>query len=363
MRDRSRHLIASLLLLPLLAGCLQVQNIRIPQDTPADIEPLLEQHEFSRVRTLTAGHPEIDTLELQDRIASLESAYEDDILARSRALQSDNELLGAVELLSEALRRVPHSTQLRELRTKLEAQRVHQLEVNERNSLTARARYLLEWQQLYAAHVNLQTPSYEQRREHAKHENERITLSEKLLEHARHALQENELDVARSCANIAYQLNETADSVSLRNELQAMQKSRQASVRQAVNVRKAKIKLETDRDDKHETEKLLATTQQALINNKLQDAREAFTKIPPSTSQDSEVIAVQNTLDEAVGNRVKHLIMTGDTQYRAEKIFEALQTWSEALALDPDNTEVRERTDRANKVLANLEQLKRQQQK
>ncbi len=363
MLDRPLHLIASLLLLPLLAGCLQVQNIRIAQDTPGDIEPLLEQHEFSRVRTLTTGHPEIDTIELQDRIASLESAYEGDILVQSRALQAENELLGAVELLSEALRRVPHSSQLRELRTALEAQRVHQLEVNERNSLTTRAQYLLERKQLYAQQVNLQSPSYEQRREHAHHENERITLSDKLLEHARHALQANELDVARTCANIAHQLNETADSTVLQKELQAMQVSQQESVRQAVNVRKAKIKLKTDRDDKHETEKLLATTQQALSNNKLQDAREAFTKIPPSTSQDSEVIAVQNTLDEAVDSRVKNLIMTGDTQYRAEKIFEALQTWSEALALDPGNSEVRERTERANKVLANLEQLKRQQQK
>ena len=32
-----------------------------------------------------------------------------------------------------------------------------------------------------------------------------------------------------------------------------------------------------------------------------------------------------------------------------------------ALELDPDNAELRERTDRANKVLANLEELKRKQ--
>ena len=363
MRNRNLPLIASLLLLPMLAGCPQVQTIRIVQDNPGDVEPLLEQHEFARVRALTARHPEIDTIEMQDRIASRESAYEYDILEQARALEQGHELLSAVELLSDALRRLPHGTQLRELRTTLEAKRVHQLKVNERNSLTARAQYLLDRQQLYTQQVNLQAPSFEQRREHARYENERITLSGQLLEHARYALQVKELEAAATCLELAHQLDEATDTASLYAELQAMQKSHKDSVRQAVNVRNARIKRKNDRDEKSETEKLLATTQQALEANKLQDAREAFTKIPPSTSQNSQVIAVQNSLDQAVSKRVKHLIMTGDAQYRAEQISEALQTWHEALALDPGNTELRERTDRANKVLANLEELKRQQQK
>jgi len=265
-------------------------------------------------------------------------------------------------LLSEALQRVPHSTQLRELRTALETQRVHELKVNERNGLTARAEYLLDRQRLYAQQVNLQTPSYEERREHAQLENERTALSGQLLEHARYAMQTGEPGVAGTCLALAQRLDETADTGSLQAELQTLKQSQQETTRQATSVRNARIKRKSDRDDKHETEKLLVTTQQALDANKLQDAREAFTKIPPSTSQDSEVIAVQNTLDQAVSTRVKHLIVTGDAQYRAEKINEALKSWTEALALDPQNSEVRERTDRANKVLANLEELKRQQQ-
>jgi tetratricopeptide (TPR) repeat protein len=363
MLNRHRHLIASLLLLPLLAGCPQVQNIRIAQDTPDDIATLLEQDEFARVRNLTARNPGIDTTELQARITALEAAYENDVAAEARQLEDSDALLSAVELLSEALQRVPHSTQLRELRTAIETQRVHELRVNERNSLTARAEYLLDRQQLYAQQVNLQTPSYEQRREHAEYDNERIVLSGQLLEHARYALQADEPGVAGTCLALAKRLDETADTASLQAELKLMKQSQQETTRQATSVRNARIKRKTDRDDKQETEKLLVTTQQALDANKLQDAREAFTKIPPSTSQDSEVIAVQNTLDQAVSTRVKHLIVTGDAQYRAEKINEALKSWSEALALDPHNTEVRERTDRANKVLANLEELKRQQQK
>jgi hypothetical protein len=363
MRDRPLFLVLTLLVLPLLGGCPQMQGIRITPDSPGDIETLLEQHEYARVRNLATRHPGIDTMELQGRIESLEAAYERDMLVEARALEDDNELLKSVELLSEALRRVPHSTALRELRTRIESRRVHQLMVNERNSLTARAEYLLERQDLYRQQANLQDPGFEARRKHAQYEKESLALSARLLEHARHALDAEELDAAGTCLRLAYRLDGNADIAALEAELAGRQKVQQDSIRKAVNVRKARIKRNTDRREKDETEKLLATTQKALNDNKLHDAREAFTRIPPSTSQDSEVIAVQNSLDQAVSTRVEHLIVTGDAQYRAEKIHEALATWSEALALDPDNVEVRERTDRANKVLANLEALKRQQRK
>lgn len=361
MRNRYLHLFVSMLLL--LSGCPQVQNIRIAQDTPGDIETLLEQHEFARVRYLTASYPDIDTTKLQARIASLESAYEGDVLEQAQALGDDNALLDAVDLLSEALRRVPHSTQLRELRTAFEQQRVHRIRLNERNSLFTRAQYLLDRKRLYAQQLSLQTPGFEERREHTQREHERHTVADRLLEHARYAIQMEELDAAAECLSLARKLDDTPDTAALQAELQTLQKSRQETTRQATSIRKARIKRVTDRAEKHTTEELLTTTQKALDANKLQDAQAAFTKIPSSTSQNSDVIAVQNTLDQAVSTRVRHLIVAGDAQYRAEKIHEALKTWSAALALDPDNVEIRERTDRANKVLANLEELKRRQQK
>ncbi|MEZ5543154.1 MAG: hypothetical protein R3F42_14120 [Pseudomonadota bacterium] len=357
------RLSAAFLVLPLLGGCPQVQNIRMMPDSPTDMEALLEQNEFARVRNLTTDHPELDTRELQDRIATRESAYADDMLTQARDLADGDELLKAVDLLTGALRRIPHNTELRGLRTALETERLRQLRINERNNLTARAEYLLDHERLYQQQINLQTPSNEQRREHAQFEKESVELANQLLVHARDALADKELVIADTCLTLARQLDGTLDTAAVAAELEGLQKSQQESVRQATTIRNARIKRKTDREDKHATQQLLATTQKALSDNKLRDAREAFTRIPPSTSQDSEVIAVQNSLDQAVSTRIKQLILTGDAQYRAEKIQAALKTWSEALALDPDNIELRERTDRANKVLANLEELKRQQLK
>ena len=72
-------------------------------------------------------------------------------------------------------------------------------------------------------------------------------------------------------------------------------------------------------------------------------------------------MAVQQQLDKVVGTRVEELVASGDALYRAEKINPALNVWNEALTLSPENQEIRERTIRANKVLARLEELKRRQ--
>ena len=102
-------------------------------------------------------------------------------------------------------------------------------------------------------------------------------------------------------------------------------------------------------------------TRQALEQNNLQVARAAFMQIPAANSNNSEVIAVKKNLRAAVDQSVTELVATGDSLYRADNVLEALKHWNEAKSLDPENHALQERIDRANKVLARLEELKRQQ--
>ena len=104
-------------------------------------------------------------------------------------------------------------------------------------------------------------------------------------------------------------------------------------------------------------------TQQALVDDNLQVARAAFVQIPQSAREHEEVVAIHDDLDEAVEGRVSELITAGDVHYRADNVLEAIRTWTEGLSLDPENPELRERVERANRVLARLGELKRQQVK
>jgi hypothetical protein len=356
------------LLLPVITGCAGMGTINLGQDKPEDLDRLLEQHEYARARLLTSKHPSMDTLEVQTRIAGQETSYEKETYAEARALESANDLLGAVQLLSAALQKVPHSNALRELRNEIEPERIKQLQTNEREQLIAQARYILGQQQLYREQANLQTPSLAQRWEYTRTQKDAQAVATKLAEHGQQAWENNQPELAKTCLQLSLALHKTAEVDALLTAIHAREEaSKQVAIketrlaRKKASVQKEKTRKKEQQDQKKKTVVLLAEAQQALAKDDLQVARAAVVQIPPSAVDDSEVVAIQDNLEQAVEVRVRKLITKGDTQYRADNVLQAVRTWTEALSLDPDNRELRERVERANKVLARLEELKRQQ--
>jgi len=351
------------LLLPLLAGCPQMQAIRFSQDRPEMLDNLIEQHEFVRARQLTGRYPAIDTPEIQARISRLESEYASEKLALARKRESEDDLLSAVQTLTEGLEQVPHDDNMRSLRAKIEARREHQLRINQRGRLVARADYLFDQQQLYKQQGNLKAPGFMQRREMAHVEDESLDVARQLLEHARYARESGDNAAAKTCLVLSLELDESIEAHDMLVDILKVEQSNIRTAQQAIENRRAEQERQQAVREKQVTEQLLVATREALESNQLQDARVALAQIPSSTSTDTEVLAAQNSVEEVVGTRVRELLVKGDAEYRAEHILEALKNWTEALSLDPDNQEVRERIERANKVLARLETLKRQQQK
>lgn len=358
------------LLLPVMAGCSGMDTIRVGQDKPEDLDSLLQQHEYARARQLTSKNASLDTPGIQARIGGEEASYEQSIHTEAVALESENDLLGAVQLLSTALQKVPHSKSLRELRNTIEPQRVKQLQTNEREQLMARAIYVLGQQQLFREQANLESPSLGQRWENKRIVKEAKSLSENLLEYGQQAMDRKNMELAKTCLQLSQSLNETPEAGALLSRIYATEDAhKQVAIQETklaqkkVSIRKAKNRKKEQQDDKVKTEVLLADAQQALEKGDLQVARSAVVQIPSSAFTDSEVIAIRNNLYQAVDVRVKKLMATGDAQYRADNVLLAVRTWTEALSLAPDNPHLRDRVERANKVLARLEELKRQQRK
>jgi len=356
------------LVLPVIAGCSGMDTIHLGQDRPENIDGLLEQHEYARARQLTSKYPSLDTLEIQTRITGEETAYEENIHSQARKLQSGNDLLGAVQLLSDALQKVPHSTSLRKLRNDIEPERIKQLQTNEREQLIARANYILGQQQLYRNQTNLKAPSLGQRWEHTRNQKEAIELSEQLMDHGQQALETDNPELAKTCLQLSQSLHKTPEVDTLLANIHSEDEAHKQAVKQKTRLaqkkatrKKAKNRKKKQQDQKDKTGVLLAETRQALKEDDLQVARAAFVQIPSSAITDSEVLATQGDLNQAVDVRVQKLMAAGDMQYRADNVLLAVRTWTQALSLDPDNQQLRERVERANKVLARLEELKRQQ--
>jgi hypothetical protein len=355
------HILAMVLALLSLTACSQMDTMRIGQDKPEDLEPLVASHEYARARQLTGKYPALDTLETQAWITAQESEYEATVFAEARKLESENDLLGAVTLLSGALQKLPHSTLLRELRNGIEQERVEQLKANERKQLVSRAAFMLEQQQLYANKVNLESPSFSQRWENKRNAKEALELSSKLLEHGQYAMQNDRLDIAMECLQLSTALNPTDEADNLISEINTTRESRKQVEIKKASIKKAKKRRKVKQKQKDMTRVLVEETQLALAKHDLHAARAAYVQIPASSLQHSEVIYVRDKLDDAIKRRVDEILVAGDAQYRADQVLEAVRTWTEGLSLDPENPELRERVERANRVLAKLEQLKRQQ--
>ena len=358
---RIKALILLMSLLPLLGGCPQVSNIRIVEDAPDDLESLLADHEYMRARQLTGKYPSLDSNELQKRIRKLEQAYEKTVWNEATTLEANGELHTAVTLLSNALQKLPHSKRLRHLRNSIEQNRVFRLRVNDRNTLLAEGRYLSDQLRLHDEKGGLTPSDILRQVAHERNQSSAEKTSAQLVEHARLAIADGELDAAQSCLDVADSLHPMPEADELQAKLRSIRKTRAKASQQKASAKQARIKEKQTIIHREQTEKLLTETRTALKAGKLQLAREAFLKIPESRKEDEGVVAIQEQLDKLVGARVKELVASGDALYRAEKINPALNAWNEALALSPDNQEIRERTIRANKVLARLEELKRKQ--
>lgn len=358
---RIRPLLLFVALLPLLGGCPQVGTIRMIEDTPADLESLIADHEYSRVRQLTGKYPAIDSVELQNRLQRLERDYETTTWTEASLLETSDSLHEAVQTLSVALQKIPHSNRLRELRNDIEQKRVRRLRNNERATLLARGHYLDGQLRIFADNSKLEPPTRLQQLAHARNQSDAAKLASQLITHARFAMDQEDLSAAMACLELSGDLHDSPEAANLRSELQTIRNSLEKTTQHKASIKKARIKRKQTIKHREQTEKLLAETREALEAKELHVAREAFKKIPSTRSNDDDVVAVRTRLEQAVKQRVDQLVTSGDALYRAERINPALREWNEALRLSPDNTEIRERTNRANKVLARLAELKRKQ--
>lgn len=356
-----RPLLLLVALLPVIVGCPQVGTIRITEDTPADLDALIADHEYSRARQLTGKYPGLDSAELQTRLQRLEREYESATWTEANRLETADNLHEAVQVLSVALQRIPHSNRLRDQRNNIEQKRVRRLRNNERATLLARGHYVENQLRIFTDNSKLEPPTRLQQLAHARNQADATTLAGELITHARYAMDQQDLSAAMACLELSGNLHDSPEATNLRSELQAIRNSLEKTTQQKASIKKARIKRKQTIKHREQTEKLLTATREALDANKLHAAREAFKNIPATRSNDEDVIEVRTRLEQVVKQRVDQLITSGDALYRAEKINPALREWNEALRLSPDNTEIRERTERANKVLARLAELKRKQ--
>ena len=227
----------------------------------------------------------------------------------------------------------------------------------------ARAKYVLNQEKFYQQQHNLQSPGIVQRWEHTRNNREAEALAKQLKNQGEHAFRQKDLHTALEYLQLSQRLHDSPETRDLLDKLAATKGSRQEVAQKQASSNKAGKSGKPEKRQAKETRKLMEATRQALLAENLVLAHATFNQIPSPANKSSEVAVLREELDRAATMRVTQLTSRGDSEYRTDHVNTAIRTWSEALQFDPENQELKERLERATRVLARLEQLKQQQGK
>jgi len=352
----------ALLLLSLLAGCSHIETIRLGEDRPEDLGALMESRQYERAEQLLNDFPYLDTPDQREHLHERISDYEQATLVEAQALESGDRLYNAIEVLDKALVDLPHSSALNDYRRTLAQQRDIRLRDNQRKKLVSRAEYIVQQQQIYEEQSNLESPGFSKRWTNTLHVQEAARLVDGLLECGHESLQMDDLVTADKCLHLARSIDDTPAVQAALSSLAAKQESQRDNMEKKEQVKRVSKEKKQAINRRNKTQDLLTRTGKALKENDLLAARTSFSKIPAGERKTKAVVNMQARLDQAIDPVVTELLNKGDRLYRADKVDRAISSWTVALELDPGNTAIRERLDRANKVLARLEELRSRQQ-
>jgi hypothetical protein len=348
-------------LLATLSGCQHLDAIRMEADRPGDFAALIGAGEYGRAEQLLTQYPSLDTPDTRRELEQRIDGYEMAVLSDARTRESNDDLYGANQMLTQALLKLPNSVRLNEYKSRLDAERAERLKDNERRELLADTEYYLAQQDIYTERLNLDAPNLVQRWKNSYSQKQAHEMAAKLLACGEETLREERMDVADRCLHYARAIIDTPEVRVALAQLDSRRSTQRHEEEQKVRVietRREKMRVRKYRD---KTQEVLAKTQQALDDNDLPAARRLFLELPPGGNDSHEVAATRTRLDNAIRSRVRKLMIEGDRQYRADNVNRAIRAWEPALELEPGNPELVKRLERARRVLARLEELKNRQ--
>lgn len=359
----SRTYIAILLLLPLMNGCLHMDALRISQDLPQDLPVLLERNEFHRASLLLDRHPSLDTAGQRTIIMSMAKNYENATIADAIKKESEDDFVEALSIIDTALLKIPESALLPAYREKIDGTRRLRLRSHERSTLLAELHYLAGQQHAYRERESLRQPGFMDKWQQSRNQQAAKALINKLFDCSRSAIKDADLETAGQCLDTIDALDPTLDTTTTRtmlNEARMIQKQDRTQIARINYARTQEIIRKTN---KQRAAEITQKTGEALTDNNLLLANSIFKQMPASETSSPETIEVATRLKLAVNNQVSKLVGSGDRHYRADRVSIAITAWSDALLLKPEDVSISERLERARKVLARLDELKKKQHK
>ncbi len=283
----------------------------------------------------------------------LETETEQEATSRSEL----NDLREAIDILDQALKKIPENPRLKEIRHDLVRERDIRRSESARNLLLSEAEHLFSQLEWHGEQELLENPSFLSRWRKSRLEKSLRALHGELLLCGQEALAARQEPIAERCLQMA----KTIDETKVVKELLARIDS-DPQAPSVVPISEAK-KTRPSSSSSTSFQAMEEELKKEIDKGKLLRAYVILAKLEQFPGSKEALHVYRKQLDKEKKSRIAKLHKEASRLYRSGQITEARTTWQKVLALDPDNHTAFEKIARADKVLKKLQYLQKSQQK
>lgn len=165
----------------------------------------------------------------------------------------------------------------------------------------------------------------------------------------RHFKENNAL--AKDCLSLALSLEPNEQDQRLMAHMLKEHKQNLKKIQTGVRVKR-------ERAWKHRNQQRLEEAHRLQERGQLTEARQVLKTILKEAPRNDSAKMMLHDIEKRLNHNIENLLAAGDHLYREGEIEGAKATWRAALSLDPQDRRAREKIDRAQRVLDNLENLR-----
>jgi tetratricopeptide (TPR) repeat protein len=319
----------------------------------ARAKSLIHDREYAEARDVLQAVPDTAPAAAEARrlrqalVTEIIPTYEKSVIQRAQEQLDQGDWEAAVQAFNEGLERLPDSRKLRDGKAHVQALRQDYLDELRMRQALLRADSLpheadLERQILKA------DPDDSQARDRLAEINDAMqTVAGQLVAYGRKALEDESYALAQRCLQAAYRIRPDKDVDAM------LARAREGAARSAARLAKVR-----SREEARQFSAMLGDFDKALAAGDLATARSLMHELVSTHPDATELDGRQRDLDRRIASRVQAGIRSGQKDYVAGNISQALTQWQALLALDPDNQELRAHIRRAKRVLDKIRSLK-----
>lgn len=348
------HRFGLALLFASLSGCAELVLVQHPVDD-ATIERWMDEKRYSKVLEVLERRAqrsnELDAEKRLETVRAQAAEYDQERARAARQLLEDGKLDQAEEVLNLALNHFPDGEQLQQAAQQLRRIRQNRIDALETKLLLAQADWLSESVPIYQQLATVEPSNLDAIRQARRMEQERSEVAQRLAAIGLTAHAEGDTEAAKRYLAASKKLQPSVPVTDVLDHL-GKQERRKKIVEQAQQREVA------TRKKRQEAQQLADRTRQALQHLQLQQARSHVQKLEQVDPEFAELDTLRLRLELAIDTRVESLLKTGDDHYADGRIAEAKRVWEAGLALAPENTELTNRVERAERVLNRLQELR-----